>query len=77
VTDTKSKPRPEPFTPLAETRPKRRGSQLLMLGASLVIVAGAGFAMGGNSIGLVLLGVGFAALLVLMVWAVRNWDWER
>jgi len=32
--------------PLAETRPKRRGSQLLMLGAILLIVVGAGFTIG-------------------------------
>jgi hypothetical protein len=31
----------------------------------------------GQWIGFVLLGGGLAALIVLMLWSIKNWEWDR
>jgi len=72
------KPASEPFISIEQTQPKRRGSQLLILASVLVIVFGLLLAVAVDLVfGLLLAVVGFAALIALTAWAIRNWDWER
>lgn len=57
---------------------KSRGSQLLVLTAVIVTVSGLLLAVAVDLVlGLFVAVVGFAALIALTVWAIRNWDWER
>ena len=67
----------EEFTSIEETQPKHRGSQLLMIAAILLVILGAIWSIDGQWIGFVLLGGGIAALIALMLWAVKNWEWDR
>ena len=72
------KPAPEPFTSIEQTQPKHRGSQLLVLVSVLVIVFGLLLAIAVDLVfGLFLAVAGFASLIALTAWAIRNWDWER
>jgi hypothetical protein len=57
---------------------KSRGSQFLVLAAVLVTVSGLLLAVAVDLVfGLFVTFVGFASLIVLTAWAIRNWDWER
>jgi protein-S-isoprenylcysteine O-methyltransferase Ste14 len=57
---------------------KSRGSQLLVLAALLVTVCGLLLAVAVDLVfGLFVTFVGFACLIALTAWAIRNWDWER
>jgi F0F1-type ATP synthase assembly protein I len=67
----------EQFTSIEEQQPKHRGSQLLVIAIVLVIVFGGVWAIAGQWIGLIVLGGGVAALIVMMLWAMKNWEWDR
>jgi Flp pilus assembly protein TadB len=72
------KPASEQFTSIEQTQPKHRGSQFLILVSVLVIVGGLLLAVAVDLVfGLLVAVVGFAALIALTAWAIRNWDWER
>jgi F0F1-type ATP synthase assembly protein I len=68
---------PEQFTSIEEKQPKHRGSQLLAIAALLVVVLGAVWSIDGQWIGFLLLGGGLATLIAVMLWAVKNWEWDR
>jgi len=67
----------EEFTSIEQKAPKHRGSQLLVIAGLLVVIFGAASSINGQWWGLVVLGGGLASLTALMLWALKNWEWDR
>jgi uncharacterized membrane protein len=64
----------EQFTSIDQKASKHRGSQLLAVLAVVVTVVGGLLAIAGHWFGFVLLFGGLAALVAIMVWSLKNWD---
>jgi hypothetical protein len=65
----------EPFTSIEQTKPKNRGTQLLLILAMLVTGFGGVLAYGGSIVGFVILVIGLLSLVGIFIWALKNWDY--
>lgn len=63
------------FTSIDQKASKNRRSQVLVVVSVLLVVAGGLLAVAGRWYGFVLLIGGFAALVGLLVWSLKNWDY--
>jgi Flp pilus assembly protein TadB len=75
VTTEQDKSEIEAFTSVEQKQEKHRGSQLLVVVAVLLVVAGGLLAISGRWYGFALLIGGFAGLFGLLVWSLKNWDY--
>ncbi|HEU5216492.1 MAG TPA: hypothetical protein VFU30_13240 [Gaiellaceae bacterium] len=74
MTTEQDKSELEAFTSIDQKASKNRRSQLLVVGAVILVVAGGFLAITGRWYGFVLLIGGFAALFGLLAWGLKNWD---
>lgn len=74
MTTEQDKSELEAFTSIDQKASKNRRSQLLVVGAVILVVAGGLLAITGRWYGFALLIGGFAALFGLLAWGLRNWD---
>ena len=71
-----SRPKAEEFIPDSQRRPKNRASQLLVIATIFVILIGGALAITRHWYGVCRAGLGFASLIAVMIWSIKNWDIE-